>query len=415
MLLTANANADVQPVLIAGIPVDFILFALTLAGVTLFHRRSTTCAFTGLAAITLWKTFVTGFKGFGPGLPGLLGHLAHEWVILANLLFLLVSFALLAKQFEDSRVPEALPAILPGDWKGGVVLLFMIFAISGILDNIAAALIGGTVAKSVFKDRVHIGYVAAIVAASNAGGAGSVLGDTTTTMMWIAGTSPLAVLPAYIAAVSALFVVAIPASLQQHRLQPIQKDASWLVTIDYGRIAVVAVILLTAVAVNIYTSQHAPWLAEIYPVLGFCVFVAVAVTSLLRRAAWSLVPDAAKGAAFLLALVACASMMPVDQLPAPSWQVTGGLGFVSAVFDNIPLTALAIKQGGFDWAMLAYSVGFGGSMLWFGSSAGVAICGLFPEARSVGSWLKAAWYVPFAYVVGFATLLLVRGWRPDVL
>ena len=415
MLLTANANADVQPVLIAGIPVDFILFALTLAGVTLFHRRSTTCAFTGLAAITLWKTFVTGFQGFGPGLPGLLGHLAHEWVILANLLFLLVSFALLAKQFEDSRVPEALPAILPGDWKGGVVLLFMIFAISGILDNIAAALIGGTVAKSVFKDRVHIGYVAAIVAASNAGGAGSVLGDTTTTMMWIAGTSPLAVLPAYIAAVSALFVVAIPASLQQHRLQPIQKDASWLVTIDYGRIAVVAVILLTAVAVNIYTSQHAPWLAEIYPVLGFCVFVAVAVTSLLRRAAWSLVPDAAKGAAFLLALVACASMMPVDQLPAPSWQVTGGLGFVSAVFDNIPLTALAIKQGGFDWAMLAYSVGFGGSMLWFGSSAGVAICGLFPEARSVGSWLKAAWYVPFAYVVGFATLLLVRGWRPDVL
>jgi hypothetical protein len=33
------------------------------------------------------------------------------------------------------------------------------------------------------------------------------------------------------------------------------------------------------------------------------------------------------------------------------------MGFVSAVFDNIPLTALALKQGGYDWGMLAYAVG----------------------------------------------------------
>ena len=39
-------------------------------------------------------------------------------------------------------------------------------------------------------------------------------------------------------------------------------------------------------------------------------------------------------------------MMPVDHLPSASWQTALGLGFVSAVFDNIPLTALAIKQGG---------------------------------------------------------------------
>ncbi len=56
-----------------------------------------------------------------------------------------------------------------------------------------------------------------------------------------------------------------------------------------------------------------------------------------------------------------------------SWQTALGLGFVSAVFDNIPLTALALKQGGYDWGFLAYAVGFGGSMIWFGSSAGVAL------------------------------------------
>jgi len=111
--------------------------------------------------------------------------------------------------------------------------------------------------------------------------------------------------------------------------------------------------------------------------------------------------------------VLCASLMPVEHLPAASWVTTLGLGFVSAVFDNIPLTKLALEQGGYDWGMLAYAVGFGGSMIWFGSSAGVAITGLFPEGRSVIDWLRAGWHVALAYLIGFAALLLTLGWRPD--
>jgi Na+/H+ antiporter NhaD/arsenite permease-like protein len=105
-------------------------------------------------------------------------------------------------------------------------------------------------------------------------------------------------------------------------------------------------------------------------------------------------------------------MLPVERLPAPSWMTTLVLGFVSAVFDNIPLTKLALTQGGYDWGMLAYAVGFGGSMIWFGSSAGVAITNLFPEGRSVVAWLRAGWHVTLAYVVGFAALLLTLGWQP---
>jgi Na+/H+ antiporter NhaD/arsenite permease-like protein len=108
----------------------------------------------------------------------------------------------------------------------------------------------------------------------------------------------------------------------------------------------------------------------------------------------------------------CASMMPVEQLPLASWQSALGLGFVSAVFDNIPLTALAIKQGGYDWGFLAYAVGFGGSMVWFGSSAGVALASMYPEAKSVVQWVKGGWHVALAYVVGFAVMLAVLGWRP---
>jgi len=83
------------------------------------------------------------------------------------------------------------------------------------------------------------------------------------------------------------------------------------------------------------------------------------------------------------------------------------------VFDNIPLTALALKQGGYDWGYLAYGVGFGGSMIWFGSSAGVALANNFPEARNVGLWLRHGWHVALAYVVGFFVLLAVLGWHPD--
>ena len=82
------------------------------------------------------------------------------------------------------------------------------------------------------------------------------------------------------------------------------------------------------------------------------------------------------------------------------------------MFDNIPLTALALKQGGFDWGMLAYTVGFGGSMIWFGSSAGVALSNMYPEAKSVGNWVKHGWHVTLAYVVGFVVLMLTLGWQP---
>jgi Na+/H+ antiporter NhaD/arsenite permease-like protein len=85
------------------------------------------------------------------------------------------------------------------------------------------------------------------------------------------------------------------------------------------------------------------------------------------------------------------------------------------VFDNIPLTALALKQGGYDWGFLAYAVGFGGSMIWFGSSAGVALSSLFPEARSVGQWLRHGWHVAVGYVIGFAVLAAFWGWHPEPL
>lgn len=390
---------------------EFILFALTLACVAIFHRHALAAALAGLVAITLYKLAVTGFHA-GTGLTGLVGHFAAEWVVLANLFALLTGFALLARHFEDSRIPLALPALLPDDWTGGVALLALVFVLSGFLDNIAAAMIGGTMAASVYRSRVHIGYLAAIVAAANAGGAGSVIGDTTTTMMWIEGVRAVEVLHAYVAAAAAFLLFAIPASRVQQRFAPITRDMPASLAIDWARATIVGLILLAAIATNVYVNLRHPELADRGPFLGLAVWLGIAGTALWRRPAWSLLPESARGSVFLLALVACASMMPVEELPAPSWHSALGLGFISSVFDNIPLTKLALEQGGYDWGILAYAVGFGGSMIWFGSSAGVAIASRFPEARSVGAWLRHGWFVVLAYVAGFFALLGVLGWRP---
>jgi Na+/H+ antiporter NhaD/arsenite permease-like protein len=285
--------------------------------------------------------------------------------------------------------------------------------LSSFLDNIAAAMIGGTIAMTVFRGKVHIGYLAAIVAASNAGGSGSVVGDTTTTMMWIDGVSPLDVLEAYIAAAVALIIFGIPAALQQHAYSPITKDAAPGIQVDWTRLGVVVLILASAIAANVAINTRYPHLSDRFPFIGAAVWVAIFVAAPLRKPDWGLLPEAFKGSLFLLSLILCASMMPVEKLPAASWQTTLGLGFVSAVFDNIPLTALALKQGGYDWGYLAYAVGFGGSMIWFGSSAGVALANLFPEAKSVGLWLRHGWHVAVAYVIGFFLLLAVLGWHPN--
>lgn len=407
-----EAAGGPEPLYLLGIPLDFILFALTLLGVALFHNYTLPVALVGLATITAYKLAFTGFK-FGQGLSGLGLHLQHEWVILANLFLLLMGFALLSRHFEKSQIPEEMPAFLPDDWKGGFVLLVLVFVISSFLDNIAAALIGGTMARHVFRGKVHIGYLAAIVAASNAGGSGSVVGDTTTTMMWIDGVSPLSVFDAYVAAGTALVLFGIPAARQQQNYAPIVKNAPKGLGIDWPRVFIVALILVVAIAANVIANLKYPALLDAIPVIGLAVWAAILSTAVLRKPDWDVMPETLKGTIFLLSLVTCASMMPVEKLPLASWQTALGLGFVSAVFDNIPLTALALKQGGYDWGFLAYAVGFGGSMIWFGSSAGVALSNMYPEAKSVGLWLRHGWHVALAYVIGFFVMLTILGWHPD--
>lgn len=381
--------------------VPFVIFGLTLLLITLFHSRALYIAAGGFAVALVFALLVDG-----PARTGL--RLGHELPLLANLLLLLTGFAVLASQFELSRLPDQLPRYLPSGWWAGLSLLGLVFILSTFLDNIAGAVIGGVLARQVFGGSVSLAYVVGIVAAANAGGAGSVLGDTTTTMLWIGGIEPLGLAEAFVGATVAFAVFAPVAALAQHRHAPALRSPDGPpASLDLARVGVVVVLLFTLLAAHLGVHVVAPEHAESWPWLGTGLWIGILATAGFRKPDWSVLREGGKSAIFLVALVALASLMPLGQLPAPRWETTLGLGFLSAVFDNIPLTALALRQGGYDWGLLAFAVGFGGSMLWFGSSAGVAVSSLYPHARSALAWLRAGWAVPIAYVAGFAVQALV--------
>ena len=92
-----------------------------------------------------------------------------------------------------------------------------------------------------------------------------------------------------------------------------------------------------------------------------------------------------------------------------------GIGFLSAVFDNVPLVAAV--QGMYPletyppdhsfWQLLAYCAGTGGSCLIIGSAAGVAVMGMekidfFWYLRNIG------WVAAIGYLAGAAVFLLQR-------
>ncbi|HVT10268.1 MAG TPA: citrate transporter [Polyangia bacterium] len=387
-----------------GIPIAFLFFALTLVGVALFARRSLEIAAAGLAAIALVRLAGGGFDW--------LALVEDQWSKLVNLFGLLVGFALVADHFERSHLPERLPRLLPGGALGCFVLLALVWVLSGVLDNIAAALIG-VVAASRMYSRLHAGYVAGIVAAANGGGAGSVIGDTTTTMMWLEGIRPATVLPAYLGAFVALLVLGIVAARQQARWSPLAPTAANPAPVDRVRVAIVSGSIAALACTNLIASAVFGPRAEALPALAIAVWLVLAVGGRLRPFAWPVAGRAARAALFLLVLVLSASLLPVDRLPRPTVWTTVLLGFVSAVLDNIPLTKLALVQGGYDWSLLAYSVGFGGSMIWFGSSAGVAVSEAVPDVRSVAVWVRHGWHIPLAFLAGHAAMLLARGWHPS--
>ena len=388
-----------------GIRYEMIIFSLILVGVAIFYNKTMQVAIIGLLALCFYKyEFISDFSV----IRRLIGHtdVNGEWVkgswnTYVNLALMLPGFSLLANIFEESKFPAVLPRYLPKGMSGGIVLLFFVFALSTFLDNIAAAMIGCSMAAALYKGKVHIGYIAAICAASNAGGAGSVVGDTTTTLIWIYGKDPLVLAHAFLPALVALCVVAFFGARQQYKYTQDIFVPSGNTHIDKKRLILVVLILVAAILFNYFLE---------FPALG--IWLVIILGSLVIKVNYKIALGAYESTVFLVVLVFCAELVPIDSIPDASILSTLAIGFVSAVFNNIPLTQLTLLKGGYDWALISYAVGFGGSMIWFGSSAGVAVCDMFPKARSFMNWLRYGWHIPFGFLIGFGVYLVVIGWDP---
>ena len=78
---------------------------------------------------------------------------------------------------------------------------------------------------------------------------------------------------------------------------------------------IVFAILIVAILSNVIANLRFPALLDAFPVIGAAVWVVLLVTAPWRNPDWKVMPETFKGTIFLLALVTCASLMPVEKLP----------------------------------------------------------------------------------------------------
>ena len=113
-----------------------------------------------------------------------------------------------------------------------------------------------------------------------------------------------------------------------------------------------------------------------------------------------------------LGILAHASEAMFGNAPTEGGLIAGsvGLGILSAVVDNVPLTAAAIDilqtTNSAIWSLLALAVGTGGSLLVIGSAAGVVAMGAAPELTFV-RYLRLATLPAFiGYIVAVVIWLI---------
>ena len=96
---------------------------------------------------------------------------------------------------------------------------------------------------------------------------------------------------------------------------PPPKNAPADVRIEWARVFIVALILLSAILANVIANLRYPELLEAWPLIGMGVWGAILAAAPLRAPDWHVLPETFQGTTFLLGLVTCASMVPVEKLP----------------------------------------------------------------------------------------------------
>lgn len=309
-----------------------------------------------------------------------------------------------------------------------ITISVIAFLLSAVLDNLTTAIVMATVVKKLIpekEDRYY--FLGLVIISANAGGCFSPIGDVTTTMLWVANKlTPVTIITHLF--LPSLVCMAIPLAFSMIKIKghinkvDLKKKESPNSPSEKTFIFGLGIALLLFVPV-FKTITHLP------PYMGilFGLGVMWVVTELIHqrkdkveRGKFSVANAIAKtdvpSILFFLGIllaVACLQEIHVLQNIAVFLNenignlkiISGIIGLLSAIVDNVPLLAATIGMYDFPtdnhfWEMIAYCTGTGGSCLIIGSAAGVAVMGL--ENISFTWYFKnISWLAFVGYVAGF--------------
>ena len=333
-------------------------------------------------------------------------------------------------------------------WK----IAFMTFFLSAILDNLTTSIVMVMILRKLVQDKHdRMIYASLVIIAANSGGAFSPIGDVTTIMLWNAGMITAGGVLSEIF-IPSLVSMLIPAFLLQMLLKgniqyddmtsDMSGDREVLEFNGFQRKIVFAIGVggLCSVPLFHFFTDLPPF-AGILLVLGILWTVTEVfyrnlhkkrgdeiqfskrVSSLLSRIDMSTILF------FLGILMAVACLEEVGVLKelgsglnitfnGNHYAVTGIIGVLSAIVDNVPLVAGSMGMypigiepdmavDGIFWQLLAYCAGVGGSMLIVGSAAGVVVMGL--EKITFGWYMKRITWIAFlGYIAGILSYWIMR-------
>ena len=318
-------------------------------------------------------------------------------------------------------------------WK----IAFMTAILSAVLDNLTTSIVMIMILRKLVQDKQdRMWYAVCVIIAANAGGAFSPIGDVTTIMLWngkmitALGVITEIIVPSFIAFIvpTAVIQMHLKGNLPEVKISNREASISMLTKFERNAIFCLGVGGLCCVPV-FHTVTELPAFMGILGVLGILwsyteiIYrkqeehdpMAKRVTKMLSRIDMSTIMF------FLGILMAVAVLSEVGVLTAMGqwldeevgnhYLVTGAIGVLSSIVDNVPLVAGAMKMyiidpaggdfgvDGLFWQLLAYCAGVGGSMLIIGSAAGVVVMGL--EKISFGWYMKNVTWIAFVgYLAG---------------
>lgn len=424
--------------MVTAIVILFIVGYLCIALESVFEINKAVPAL--LMCVGCWTLYAcAGFEGVDVS-SRLLHHLGETCEILFFLMGAMTIVEIVDANggfyfVKDALATKSKRALL---WR----ITLMTFFLSAILDNLTTSIVMIMVLRKLVDDaKDRMLFAGMIIIAANAGGAFSPIGDVTTIMLWIKGMiSTQGVLsqlflPSIISvAVSALCVQlylkgTLPAPSEKGESAGVQSNSArtLILCVGVGGLIFVPIFrMLTGLPpfMGILLALGLLWLVSEYRCnhsLTEPESSRLRVTTLLARI------DMATILFFLGILLAVATLQETHVLTAfgewlntasggNHYLVTGIIGVVSSVVDNVPLVAGCMDMypiaetgayaiDGIFWQLLAYCAGIGGSMLIIGSAAGVVVMGL--EKISFGWYLKKFTWIAFlGYISGIAVYAL---------